>query len=249
MTRFSCTDITRQYRRFRLDRISFTMESGYLYVLTGVNGSGKTTLLDCISGRNLFSSPGFRGNARIDDITMRDSFEEYRQRVVYISENVSFFTEESVAQNGLTYGQFYPKWSVRDYSHYLGRLEIDASKRIWQLSKGEFIKFQLCFALACHPDFLFMDEPLEGLDPVSRRHFLHLLGDMLDQNTGILLSTHITEDVDRLADYILILENGHLAANTSKENFSDLYRQKTGLSSPHIRDLLELEHQTKEWII
>lgn len=245
MTTFSCTNITRRYKNFCLDNVSFSMETGYFYVLAGVNGSGKTTLLNCITGVDNGFSHGFSGDAQIGDISLRTSPEAYRRRLGYISEKCPFFMEKSVAQNGLTYGEFYPDWSIRDYSSYLSHLGVNPSKRIYQLSKGEFMKLQICFALAHHPDFLFLDEPLEGFDPVFRREFLDLLGELLDRDMGILLSTHITEDVDRLADYLLILENGRLTADASKEALNDRYRELTGGSAPHIRDLLELEHRKK----
>lgn len=242
MTTFSCINLSRRYRNFLLDNVSFTMESGYFYVLAGVNGSGKTTLLDCLSGAALSSVPGFTGDARLGALSLKQNPEAYCRRIGYISENCPFFMEESVGQNGLTYGAFYPDWSVQEYSEWLNRLDVDASKRIFQLSKGEFMKFQICFALSHHPDFLFLDEPLEGFDPVFRRGFLDLLGELLSQDIGILLSTHITEDVDRLADYILILENGKLTANASKEELNERCAAVTGNAAPHIRDLLAMKH-------
>lgn len=245
MTTFSCTNITRRYKNFCLDNVSFSMETGYFYVLAGVNGSGKTTLLNCITGVDSSFLHGILWNAQIGDVSLKASPEAYRRKLGYISERCPFFMEESVAQNGLTYGEFYPDWSARDYSSYLSRLDVDPSKRVYQLSKGEFMKMQTCFALAHHPDFLFLDEPLEGFDPVFRREFLDLLGELLDRDMGILLSTHITEDVDRLADYLLILENGRLTADASREALNDRYRELTGVSAPHIRDLLELEHSQR----
>ena len=245
MTTFSCTNITRRYKNFCLDNVSFSMETGYFYVLAGVNGSGKTTLLNCITGVDSSFLHGILWNAQIGDVSLKASPEAYRRKLGYISERCPFFMEESVAQNGLTYGEFYPDWSVRDYSSYLSRLDVDPSKRVYQLSKGEFMKMQTCFALAHHPDFLFLDEPLEGFDPVFRREFLDLLGELLDRDMGILLSTHITEDVDRRADYLLILENGRLTADASREALNDRYRELTGVSAPHIRDLLELEHSQR----
>ena len=68
------------------------------------------------------------------------------------------------------------------------------------------MKLQAAFALSHHPEFLFLDEPLDGFDPVFRRSFLTLLQELLEQDMGILLSTHITEDMDRLADYLLIMD-------------------------------------------
>ena len=126
--------------------------------------------------------------------------------------------------------------------HILDRLNVSPSKRIYELSKGEFMKLQICFSLAHHPDFLILDEPLEGFDPVFRHEFLSLLGELLDQDMGILLSTHITEDVDRLADYLLILENGRLVECAPRESLNDKYKEYTGKAAPRIRDLLDLEH-------
>ena len=244
MTTFSCTNITRHYRNFCLDNVSFSMETGYFYVLAGVNGSGKTTLLNCITGVDSSFLHGILWNAQIGDVSLKASPEAYRRKLGYISERCPFFMEESVAQNGLTYGEFYPDWSVRDYSSYLSRLDVDPSKRVYQLSKGEFMKMQTCFALAHHPDFLFLDEPLEGFDPVFRREFLDLLGELLDRDMGILLHTHYGRR-GPLADYLLILENGRLTADASREALNDRYRELTGVSAPHIRDLLELEHSQR----
>ena len=242
MTTFSCTNITRRYKSFCLDNVSFSMETGYFYVLAGVNGSGKTTLLDCITGVDNGFPHSFSGDAQIGDVSLKTDPEAYRRKLGYISEKCPFFMEESVASNGLIYGEFYRDWSVRDYSAYLARLNISPSKRIYELSNGEFMKLQICFSLAHHPDFLILDEPLEGFDPVFRHEFLSLLGELLDQDMGILLSTHITEDVDRLADYLLILENGRLVECAPRESLNDKYKESTGKAAPHIRDLLDLEH-------
>ena len=129
MTTFSCTNITRRYKNFCLDNVSFSMETGYFYVLAGVNGSGKTTLLNCITGVDSSFLHGILWNAQIGDVSLKASPEAYRRKLGYISERCPFFMEESVAQNGLTYGEFYPDWSVRDYSSYLSRLDVDPSKR------------------------------------------------------------------------------------------------------------------------
>ena len=102
MTTFSCTNITRQYLNFCLDNVSFSMETGYFYVLVGVTGSGKTTLLDCISGVYISTHRSMSGEAQIDGISLNTSPETYRRRLGYISEKCPFFMEESIAQSGLT---------------------------------------------------------------------------------------------------------------------------------------------------
>ena len=105
------------------------------------------------------------------------------------------------------------------------------------------MKLQAAFALSHHPEFLFLDEPLDGFDPVFRHSFLTLLQELLELDMGILLSTHITEDMDRLADYLLIMENGKLSKCDTTEQLNDDYTDITGNSTRHIRDLLELEHR------
>ena len=239
MSEFTCNGISRSFKNFQLDHISFSMESGYFYVLIGVNGSGKTTLLNCISG----ITDQFTGDARIDGISLKNTPTEYRQKLGYISEARPFFLEKSLLENGGLYKEFYPNWSSGDYLSYLEHFELDPSRQVCSLSKGESMKFQTAFVLAHHPCFLFLDEPLDGFDPVFRHSFLDLLRDLLEQDMGILLSTHITEDLDRMADYLLIMENGKLSRCETKEQLSDDYTDITGLRTRHIRDLLELEHR------
>lgn len=239
MPEFTCSGISRSFKNFRLDNVSFSMESGYFYVLTGANGSGKTTLLNCITG----VADRFTGDARIGEFSLKHTPLEYRQKLGYVSEAHPFFLEKSLLENGKIYSEFYSGWSSEDYTFYLKQFKLEPDRQVCSLSKGENVKLQTAFALACHPLFLFLDEPLDGLDPVFRRSFLHLLRELLEQNTGILLSTHITEDLDRLADYLLIMKDGKLSRFGTKEQLSDDYADITGHPVGHIRDLLALEHR------
>lgn len=239
MSKFTCSGISRSFRNFRLDNVSFSMESGYFYVLVGVNGSGKTTLLSCISG----ITDRFTGDAQINGISLKRAPVEYRQKLGYISDMHPFFLDRSLLENGALFGCFYPGWSAGDYLSFLERFGLDPSRSAGELSKGESMKLQAAFALSHHPEFLFLDEPLDGFDPVFRRSFLALLQELLEQDIGILLSTHITEDMDRLADYLLIMENGKLSKCDTTEQLNDDYTDITGKSARHIRDLLELEHR------
>src|SRR5699024_6731861 len=153
----------------------------------------------------------------IDGASLKNTPTEYRQKLGYISEARPFFLEKSLLENGELYKEFYPNWSSGDYLSYLEHFELDPSRQVCSLSKGESMKFQTAFVLAHHPCFLFLDEPLDGFDPVFRHSFLDLLRDLLEQDMGILLSTHITEDLDRMADYLLIMENGKLSRCETKE--------------------------------
>lgn len=94
------------------------------------------------------------------------------------------------------------------YYTLMDRMNFSPSKQLWQLSKGEYMKMQTCFALAHHPRFLILDEPLEGFDPVFRKNFLSIMQDILNEDVGIFISSHITETLKKLADYLLFADNG-----------------------------------------
>ena len=125
-------------------------------------------------------------------------------------------------------------------------MELPPSKLLYQLSKGEMMKMQFCFAMAHRPRFLLLDEPMAGFDPVFRRDFLAMMQDILNKNIGILLSTHITEDLDKLADYVLVLKDGKLVQNNTREVLEDQHRNTApkrkepdaSFERFHIRDLL-----------
>ena len=101
MSKFTCSGISRSFRNFRLDNVSFSMESGYFYVLVGVNGSGKTTLLNCISG----ITDRFTGDAQINGISLKRAPVEYRQKLGYISDMHPFFLDRSLLYASLFPGQ------------------------------------------------------------------------------------------------------------------------------------------------
>ena len=242
MTVFECTNIKKTYRTFALEDISFQLESGYLTALIGPNGSGKTTLFQCLSG----AARNFTGDASIDGISLRSEPEKYKELTGYVSETLSFYMESSILENGQLLGTYFADWSMEDYYSSLDRMELAPSKPLYQLSKGEMMKMQFCFALAHHPRFLLLDEPMAGFDPVFRRDFLGMIQDILDKDIGILLSTRITEDLDKLADYVLVLKNGKLVQNDTREVLEDKYRSAarkrkapdSSFERFHIRDLL-----------
>lgn len=242
MSIFKCSNITKSYKNFTLENVSFQLETGYLTALAGVNGSGKTTLFQCISG----ASRNFQGDAFIDDISLRTSPNAYQEKIGYVSEKLSYYSEHSILENGQLLGSYFTNWSMEDFYTYLDTMELKPSKIVYQLSQGEMMKMQVCFALAHHPHFLLLDEPMAGFDPVFRRDFLAMMQDVLNQDIGILLSTHITEDLDKLADYVLVLKDGKLVQNDTREKLDEKYRLnrpnhgQADLSFErfHIRDLL-----------
>ena len=131
---------------------------------------------------------------------------------------------------------------MEDYYIWLDKMNIPKGQPLYQFSKGMKMKFQVSFAMAHSPKFLLLDEPTAGFDPVFRKDFLNMLQDILNQDIGILMSTHITSDLDKIADYIILLDNGEIKINDTKEALEDNFKRKQLEDSLnkkfHISDLL-----------
>ena len=107
------------------------------------------------------------------------------------------------------YARFYQKWNHRLYEEMLRKYQVGKHKKYGTLSKGNQIKFQMAFALAYEPEVIIMDEPTAGLDPVFRMDFVKWLQDMVAENgTRILISSHLHEELEKIADYIIRIEKG-----------------------------------------
>lgn len=200
--------------KFKLQNISFTLERGYMLGLIGRNGAGKSTLLRIL----LQSIPRKWGSMEIAGYDVATHATEAKKLVGYVGEDFYFLPKETLRENGRILGAFYPVFDEEVYLNLLNRFEVGAEKRGDQLSKGELTKAQLAFALAHKPELLLLDEPTGGLDPVVRREFLYVLqSELVEEKMGIIFSTHITEDLDKVADYIAMVEKGQLLFYESKE--------------------------------
>lgn len=234
MSKLRCDKITKTYKEFTLQSTSFTIESGYLTALIGLNGAGKSTLLRCLSGLDM----NFGGDANVDGMSLKNAKGDYQNEIGVVSDEITYFMEYSAFENGERLGRYFKNWSTERYYYFMDRMDFSPSKPLYQLSKGEYMKMQTCFSLAHKPKFLIMDEPLEGFDPVFRKEFFAILQDVLNDDTGILLSSHITESLDTLADYIMIMKNGMLTIHNDIETLQDALLKGEPFHKFHIKDLL-----------
>ena len=200
--------------KFAVEDVSFTLERGYMLGLIGRNGAGKSTLLRLI----LQSLPRKKGTMEIAGYDVATHATEAKKLVGYVGEDFYFLTKESLRENGRVLGMFYPEFSMDRYLELLARFEVGAEKPAGQLSKGETTKAQLAFAVAHKPELLLLDEPTGGLDPVVRRDFLYVLqSELMDERMSIIFSTHITEDLDKVADYVAMMEKGRMLFYETKD--------------------------------
>ena len=212
-------DLSKKYRGFEVKNVSFTLEAGYILGLIGRNGAGKTTLMKLI--QNIV--PKNSGTVTIHGYDHIKDEIAAKNKIGFIMEH-PFFDRKSLEDNGKLFGKFYKEYDHQMLLQYLDRFELEHDQELGNLSKGMQTKFQLSFALSHQAKLLIMDEPTGGLDPIFRREFLSLLQEVAEtEQVGIIISTHITSDLDKIADYIALIDDGELIFYKTKEDLMDEY--------------------------
>lgn len=192
--------LCRQQGKFELRDISFTLPRGYIMGLVGRMGSGKTTLLKSILNPSLIKSGSV----------------EYEGQAGFIMEDAPFFAEATLKENMDVFKNLYKNYDEKEFYERLKRVGLEDHKVYGILSKGEKVRFQFAFAMGHHPRLLLLDEPTSGLDVTFRREFLYMLQEAVEkQMISVIFSTHLTDELKRIADFIGIMDNGTL---TMKEN-------------------------------
>ncbi len=213
------------YKDFQLKNISFELESGYILGIIGRNGAGKTTLMNCILGKSKYDE----GTIQIGTSTEQMHVNMAKADLGFIVEPGPFFVAETLERNGELLGPIYDTWDVREFRKLLREYGLSASKLYGDLSKGMKTKFQLAFALAHKPKLLVLDEPTGGLDPVFRQEFLTIIQSQVrDRMMSVIISTHLTADLDKVADYVMLLDKGESVFYLDKETMMDSYPLVSG---------------------
>lgn len=199
---------------FQLSDINISLEKGYFMGLVGKNGSGKSTLIRNLLGFHKKKS----GKIYIDGIDTDKNPLVAKEKIGFIVDDQPFLMNLSIEENGKYFGAFYSRYTETVFQYWLKRLELGSTRKVGSLSKGEQIKLQLAFALAHNPSLLILDEPTGNLDSVFRREFIYILQDMIArEEVSVLLATHLTSDLDKVADYVALMEEGRITEFLSME--------------------------------
>lgn len=218
-------DISKTLGTFHLKNISFELPEGYIMGLIGPNGAGKTTLLHLLLG--LYRPDA--GEIMIDGRTYPDSEREIHEILGTVLLDELFDTSMTLMQNGNFYGKYYKNYNPQTLEKYLEKFSLEPNRKYRMLSKGEKLKFQFAFALSHEAKLLVLDEPTGNFDPEFRKEFFAVLKEFIADGTkSVILSTHLTDDLDRIADYILYLEKGELLLSSDIEELRESYRLVTG---------------------
>ncbi len=236
--------------RMALDRINLTIPQGTVYGLVGGNGAGKTTLIKHILGL-LHAEEGmvqvFGYNPVVDPPAVLS-------RIGYLSEDRDIAGWMRVDEL-LNYTRaFFPDWDSVFANELLDTFELSANQKVKTLSRGQLARVGLLTALAHRPALLLLDEPSSGLDPVVRKDILGaIIRTVADEGRTVLFSSHLLDEVERVADQVAMLSNGRLVLNDSLENIKSRQRVVTVRflheisHKPLIPGLINLDGSAAEW--
>ncbi len=214
-------NLTKEYKNFKLDNISFNIEKGYIMGFIGENGAGKTTTIKLIM--NLLSRDC--GEIKVfgkDNVRYE---REIKERIAFVYDDCFYYENLSVKDNGKMISNFYKKWDWKVFTNYLKKFNLDEKQKVKELSKGMKMKFAIAIALSHKAEFIILDEPTSGLDPVMRRQVLDIFQQVIeDENVGILISSHITSDLEKIADHITYIKKGKIVFSMSTPDLEEEYK-------------------------
>lgn len=207
-------NLQKTYKNFSLTIDKLDIPEGYITGFIGPNGSGKTTTIKSLLGMTKLDS----GEIKIlnSDINKDTKTKEY---IAYVGDESGFLEESKISSLHKIISRFYSNWDEDLYKKYMNKFKINEDKEYKDLSKGQKKQFELIMALSHHPKLLIMDEPTSSLDPIIRNEFLKLMQEHMDfDNMTVFYSTHITTDLDKSADYIIMIYNGKVLLVGEKDN-------------------------------
>ncbi|MFD1124151.1 ABC transporter ATP-binding protein [Lentilactobacillus raoultii] len=199
------TDLTKEYGHFSLDKLTFQLPEGFILGMIGPNGAGKTTTLRMI----LDMATPTSGQIKLDGQTSRQTRLADRDQVGIVLDNTVFPDGWKADKIARTLAMVYQNWDGDRFFDLLKEFDVDRQVKYKSLSRGSQVKLNLAAAIAHQPKLLILDEPAAGLDPIARDQLITLLqGFIADGHHSVLLSSHITDDLAKIADYLVYLIHG-----------------------------------------
>lgn len=216
----SIENLCKEYEGFTLNQVSFQLPKGCIMGLVGENGAGKTTIIKLIL--NLIKKNG--GNIQVLGLDNIENDPKIKNRIGVVLDESNFHDNLKPTDISTIMNKIYDNWDKELFLKYLDKFKLPKDKRVKDYSKGMKMKLSISVALSHDPQLLILDEPTGGLDPIVRSEILDMFLDFIqDEEKGILFSTHITSDLDKIADYITFIHNGSIIFSESKEDLVDNY--------------------------
>lgn len=219
--------------------IDFKIEEGLVTGFIGMNGAGKTTTIKTILG--LITPQA--GEIKLFGMPLKGNEKEIKNRIGIVFDNGYLYEDLKLSDMKQIFAGAYTKWDEETYKKYMKKFELDEKQKVKELSKGMKMKYSLALALSHHADLLIMDEPTSGLDPKVRMEFLEIIREFIsEEGKTVFFSTHITTDLDKVADRIIMLNEGDVVLNEDKDTLIDEHALVKG-------DKAMLTEQNRKWFV
>jgi len=218
-------NLSKEFSDFKLDNVSFRLEKGMVMGLVGENGAGKTTIIRLIL--NAIEKNG--GNIKI--FGMDNDAEEIacKERIGYVADEDYLIVTSNIKNYAKAFAHIYKNWDQPLFEKYAKMWNLPPKKKFSEYSKGMKTKAMLALTLAHHPELLILDEPTAGLDPIARIEVLDILREIVgDGEKSVLFSTHITGDLDKIADCVTVLNGGKITESTEIDKIEEKYAVISG---------------------
>lgn len=214
-------NVTRVYPQFKLDNISFSVPCGTVMGFIGENGAGKSTTIRAILG---LLKKG-EGTITVLGEDANSLSPETKEKIGVVFDGLTFPESLTAKQLDKVLKGIYRNWDSEAFYGYMSRFGLPTNKKLKTFSRGMVMRISIAAALSHHPQLLLLDEPTSGLDPVVRSEILDLfLEFMQDETHSILMSTHITSDLEHIADYICFIHQGKIVFTEDRNEMLAKYR-------------------------
>ena len=216
-------NLGRKFGKFEaVKNVSLKVPKGTVFGLLGVNGAGKSTIIKMIMGhlRPTAGEVSVLGRALGEDLL------DIRRRVAYVSENRYMYDWMTVEESIRFTRAFHETWEDKKAADLLKRFSLPPEKKVRQLSRGNRARLCLLLALSFNPELIILDEPTSGLDPIVRRDFIeNIVAEIAEEGKTVLFSSHIVEEVERVADYVGVINEGELLLVSTLDDIKASYKR------------------------
>ena len=220
MNALEIKNLTVDFGDFAIRKMNLDIKKGTVTGLVGRNGAGKSTLI-----KTIMRQQPATGSILYDGKKFAEHEVEILSKTACVFDAPHFSLSAKPKKLKKAFAALYPAFNGQMFDELCAKFNLPQDKRVVKYSLGMQRKLCIIIALCQSPELLILDEPTSGIDPVDRAEVVALLQQfMLDENHTILFSTHITEDLDKIADYIVMIENGRILLNEDKVTLTEKYR-------------------------
>ena len=214
------SNVTKDYKKFKIDNISFNLPKGYIMGFIGANGAGKTTTIKLIL--NMIKRDS--GEIKVFGLDNIREEERIKEQIGVVFDECYYLEDWTLNDVEKAVSMFYKNWNSSIYEKYLKEFNLARDKKVKDLSRGMRMKLMIAVAFSHEAKLLILDEPTSGLDPVARDEILDILRDYIeDEEKSVIFSSHITSDIEKIADYITYINNGKIIFTGEKDEFLEKY--------------------------